>query len=151
MTFDFSSNYQFSWSAGAKVILIQWGQTFLSTDFTYFAIPTSHNTYFQYLNRLNLSLNTDPAKQHLSLKEWQISAGLSSRFFFVTPYGGVTYLRSRLHVQEGPDIPSINYHNEVNWGFFYGLTVSLTGRFHLNFERRVRDEFAYTFSTIAVF
>lgn len=146
---DFQSSYQFSWSAGGKVILIQWGQTFLSTDFTYFAIPSSQKTYFKFLNRLNLPIETE--KQKLSLREWQLSLGLSSRFFFITPYGGVSYLHSRLHVQEGPDIPSINYRNAVNWGFFYGLTVSLTGRFHLNFERRVRDEFAYTFSTIAVF
>lgn len=149
MVFDFQSSYQFSWSAGAKVILIQWGQTYLSTDFTYFEIPSSHKTYFKFLNRLNLPILTE--KQKLSLDEWQLSLGLSSRFFFITPYGGVSYLKSKLHVQEGLDIPSINYHNELNWGFFYGVTLSLTGRFHLNFERRVRDEFAYTFSTIAVF
>lgn len=151
MTFDFSSSYQFSWGAGAKAILIQWGQTFLSADFTYFAIPESHHSFFQYLNRLNLQLDPGAPKHKLSLDEWQASAGLSSRFFFVTPYGGATYLSSRLHVEKGPDIPSINYRNEVNWGYFYGVTVSLTGRFHLTFERRVCDEFAYTFSTVAVF
>jgi hypothetical protein len=143
------TSYQFSWSAGGKAILFQWGQTFLSTDFTYFEIPPSHQTFFEFLNRLNLPLQVE--KQKLSLDEWQLSLGLSSRFVFLTPYGGVTYLHSTLHVQEGPDISSLNYRNQVNWGFFYGLTLSLTGRFHLNFERRVRDEFAYTFSTIAVF
>ncbi len=147
--FDFTSAYHFSWSTGAKVILIQWGQTYLSTDFTYFAIPSSHKSFFKFLNRLNLPLETE--KQKLSLTEWQLSVGLSSRFFFLTPYAGATYLHSRLHVNEGPEIPSLNYHNQVKWGFFYGLTLSLTGRLHLNFERRVRDEFAYTFSTIVVF
>lgn len=151
LLFDFQSSYQFSWSTGAKVILIQWGQTYFSTDFTYFAIPASHKTFFKFFNRLNLPLNTETAKQKLSLEEWQVSAGLSSRFFFATPYAGATYLSSRLHVQKGPDIPSINYRNAVHWGYFCGLTVSLTGRFHLNFERRLRDEFAYAFSTIAVF
>ncbi|HSX10874.1 MAG TPA: hypothetical protein VLF94_04070 [Chlamydiales bacterium] len=151
IVFDFESAYQFAWSAGAKAILIQWGQTYFSADFTYFAIPSSSKTFFKYLNRLNLPMHLDAEKQKLSLDEWQISLGLSSRFYFLTPYVGANYLRSRLHVQEGPDIPSINYHNEVSWGYFYGLTLSLTGRFHLNFERRMRDEFAYTFSTIAVF
>jgi hypothetical protein len=150
LAFDFQSDYQFSWSAGAKVILIQWGQTYLSTDFTYFAVPESSQTFFKFFNRLNLPINL-AEKQKLSLDEWQISAGLSSRFFFLTPYGGATYLRSHLHIESGPEVPSINYHNAVNWGFFYGLTVSLTGRFHVNLERRVRDEFAYTVSTIAVF
>ncbi len=146
--FDPHTSYQFSWSAGGKVILLQWGQTYLSTDFTYFAIPESPHSFFQFFNRLNLSF-TD--KQKLSLSEWQVSAALSSRFFFLTPYGGVDYLHSRLHVEGSNDIPSLNYRNQVNWGYFYGLTVSLSGRFHLNFERRMRDEFAYTFSTIVVF
>lgn len=139
---DSHTDYHFSWSAGTKVILLQWGQTYFSTDFTYFAIPASHKSFFKFLNRMNLPLEIE--KQKLSLREWQVSAGLSSRFFFLTPYAGTTYLHSRLHAD-------INYRNQVNWGFFYGLTVSLTGRLQLNFERRVRDEFAYTFATIAVF
>lgn len=147
--FDVHTSYHFSWSAGTKVILLQWGQTYLSGDFTYFAIPESHQSFFKFLNRLNLPLETE--KQKLSLNEWQVSLGLSSRFFFLTPYGGFTYLHSRLHVEEGIGIPSLNYQNEVNWGYFYGLTVSLTGRLHLNFERRMRDEIAYTLSTIVVF
>jgi hypothetical protein len=147
--FDNHTSYHFSWSAGAKVIFFQWWQTYLSGDFTYFAIPESHQSFFQFLNRLNLDLNPD--KQKISLNEWQLSLGLSSRIFIFTPYGGFTYLNSHLHVEEGLDIPALNYHNEVNWGYFYGLTVSLTGRLHLNFERRMRDEFAYTFSSILVF
>lgn len=139
---DVHTNYHFSWGAGTKVILFQWGQTFFSGDFTYFAIPSSQKSYFKYLNRLNLPLNTE--KQEFSLREWQVSAGLSSRFYFLTPYVGATFLNSKLHAQ-------INYHNDVDWGYFYGLTLSLTGRLHLNFERRMRDEFAYTFATIAVF
>jgi hypothetical protein len=140
--FDKHTNYHFSWSTGAKVILLQWGQTFFSGDFTYFSIPSSDKSFFKYINRLNLPLSTE--KKKLSLDEWQISAALSSRLFFITPYGGATYLHSRLHAET-------EYSNEVKWGFFYGVTLSLTGRLHLYFERRVRDEFAYTFSTIAVF
>lgn len=140
--FDIQTSYHFSWSAGAKVILLQWGQTYFSTDFTYFAIPSSDKSFFKYLNQLNLPLQWE--KEKFSLKEWQVSAGLSSRFFFLTPYAGVTYLHSKLHAQ-------INYRNAENWGYFYGLTASLTGRLQLNFERRMRDEFAYTFATTAVF
>jgi hypothetical protein len=141
--FDTHTDYHFSWSAGAKLILLQWGKTYFSGDFTYFAIPPSSKSFFKYLNRLNLPMTLDE-KAKLSLKEWQVSAALSSRFFFLCPYGGVSYLHSKLKAD-------VNYHNAVNWGFFYGLTVSLTGRLQLNFERRVRDEFAYTFATTAVF
>lgn len=147
--FDFHSTYHFSWSTGAKIVLIQWGQTFLSTDFTYFAIPSSPKSFFKFFNQLNLPL--DLTKQQFYLREWQISAGLSSRFSFLTPYLGATYLHSRLHIKEGSEIRAIEYHNKEKIGYFYGLTVSITGRFHLNFERRLRDEFAYTFSTTAVF
>jgi hypothetical protein len=142
MIFDIHTNYHFSWSAGAKVILLQWGQTYFSTDFTYFDIPSSQKSFFKYLNRMNLPIGSE--KQKFSLNEWQISAGLSSRFFFLTPYIGATYLHSRLSAD-------VEYHNAASWGYFYGLTASLTGRFHLNFERRMRDESAYSFATIAVF
>lgn len=146
---DFSGTYQFSWSLGSKVVLIQWGQTYLGIDFTYFSIPESPKSFFKFFNRLNLPLDLD--KQKTSLTEWQGSLGLSSRFFFVTPYAGATYLQSKLHVESGPETGSIDYRNKYKIGYFYGLTLSLTGRFHLNFERRIRDEFGYTFSTIAVF
>ena len=146
---DFESHYQFSWSAGSKLVLLQWGKTFLSCDFTYFAIPSSTKSFFKYLNRFHLPI--DFGKQKTSLNEWQISGGLSSRFSIFTPYIGGTYLNSQLHVASNPETGSIDYHNEVKWGYFFGLTLSMTGRFHLNFERRVRDEFGYTFSTIAVF
>jgi hypothetical protein len=142
MVMDIHTNYHFSWSAGGKLILFQWGQTFFSTDFTYFEIPSSTKSYFKFLNRFNLPINEE--KEKFSMREWQINAGLASRFYFITPYVGGTYLKSKLHAD-------INYSNDVKWGYFYGLTLSLTGRLHVNFERRVRDEFAYTFSTIAVF
>ncbi|HSX27126.1 MAG TPA: hypothetical protein VLE89_09005 [Chlamydiales bacterium] len=145
----FQSTYQFSWSTGGRAILLQWGQTYFTTDFTYFAVPSSPKAFFKFLNRLNLPM--DLTKQKTSLREWQVSAALASRFLFFTPYFGGTYLHSRLHLSSGPDIPSITYRNEKKWGYFFGFTVSLTGRFHLNFERRMRDEFAYAFSTIAVF
>lgn len=146
---DFQSSYQFVWSAGTKVVLIQWGKTFLSCDFTYFAIPESDKSFFKFLNRFKLPI--DFTKQNLSLTEWQFSGALSSRFACFTPYIGGTYLNSRLHVASSPETGPIDYHNEYKLGWFFGLTVSMTGRFHLNFERRLRDEFAYTFSTIAVF
>ncbi|MBI5272364.1 MAG: hypothetical protein HY861_00075 [Chlamydiia bacterium] len=146
---DFESHYQFSWSAGSKVVLLQWGKTYFSCDFTYFAIPSSSRSFFKFFNRLNLPI--DPAKQTFSLNEWQITGALSSRFAFLTPYVGATYLHSQLHVASGPDIGAINYYNKYNWGCVFGLTLSITGRFHLNVERRVHNEFGYTFSTIAVF
>lgn len=146
---DFQSTYQFSWSSGCKVILLQWWQTYFSADFTYFQVPSSHKSYFRFLNRLNLPMDTE--KQAFSIDEWQVSVGLSSRIFLFTPYGGVTYLSSKLNIHSGADVPPLYYQNKDNIGYFFGLTISLTGRFHLNVERRVRDEFAYSASAVAVF
>ena len=143
MIFDSHMNYHFSYSLGAKVILLQWGQTFLSTDIGYFDVPESHKSFFKYLNRLNLPLVSEK-KQRLHLDEWQASVGLSSRFIFFTPYVGGVYLHSRLHAD-------ITYANKDKWGYFYGVTLSLTGRLHVNFERRQHDESSYTLSTNAVF
>lgn len=146
---DFQSSYQFAWSAGTKVVLIEWGKTYLSCDFTYFSIPESSKTFFQFLNRFDIPI--DFTKQNLSLTEWQFSGALSSRFALFTPYLGATYLSSKLHINSSPETGPINFRNEYKLGWFFGLTISMTGRFHLNFERRLRDEFGYTFSTIAVF
>lgn len=146
---DFESHYQFAWSAGTKVVLLHWGKTYLSCDFTYFAIPQSNKTFFKFLNKLDIPL--DLAEQTMNLREWQFSGALSSRFAFLTPYIGGTYLNSRLNVASSPETGPIQYKNEYKFGWFFGLTLSMTGRFHLNFERRLRDEFGYTFSTIAVF
>lgn len=146
---DLHTAHHFSWSTGGKIVLIQWGQTFFSTDFTYFAIPSSPKSFFKYINRLDIPM--DLTKKQFYLREWQLSAGLSSRFLFITPYIGATYLNSLLHVKQSANLPAINYRNDVKFGYFYGVTVSLTGRFHLNFERRLRDEFAYALSTIVVF
>ncbi|MDE3045809.1 MAG: hypothetical protein KGJ02_04100 [Verrucomicrobiota bacterium] len=146
---DFQSTYHFSWSAAAKVILLQWGQTYFTTEFTYFNVPSSHQSYFKFLNRLNLPLETE--KQTFSIREWQVTGGLATRIFFLTPYGGVTYLFSKLNIHAGDGVPPLYYKNEQKFGYFYGFTLSLTGRLHLNFERRMRDEFSYSFATIAVF
>jgi hypothetical protein len=146
---DFKSSYQFAWSAGTKIVLLEWGKTYLSCDFTYFAVPESAESFFKYLDRFHLPL--DFTKHNLSLKEWQFSGALSSRFWLFTPYIGGTYLNSQLHVTSSEETGRIHYHNEKKLGWFFGLTVSLSGRFHFNLERRLRDEFGYTFSTIAVF
>ncbi len=146
---QFQSDYQFAWSAGSKVVLIQWGTTYLSCDFTYFAIPESEKSFFKFLNRFSLPI--DFSKQSLFLREWQFSGALSSRFLFFTPYAGAVYLNSHLHVAAGPEVGPINYRNRYTLGWFFGFTVSITGKFHLNFEKRVRDEIGLSFSTIAVF
>ncbi|MCC6127791.1 MAG: hypothetical protein IT584_01125, partial [Chlamydiae bacterium] len=87
---DFKSSHSFSWSAGAKVILLQWGKTFLSTDFTYFEVPETAGSYFSFFQKSNDA--PPPEKQHFNMKEWQVNFGLASQFWFFTPYGGVNYL-----------------------------------------------------------
>jgi hypothetical protein len=146
---DFKSSHSFSWSAGAKAILLQWGQTFLSMDFTYFEVPETGKSYFSFFEKTEGA--SPPKKQHFFMKEWQVSAGLASRFWFITPYGGINYLNSRMHIEYGPVTSSIIYQNEQALGYFYGVTVAFGPKLFVNFERRVRNEFAYTLSTIAVF
>jgi hypothetical protein len=147
--FDFQSSYHFSWASGLHVILLQWGQTFFSVNASYFAVPSSQKSFFRFLNRLHLPLDSE--KQRFNLREWQFDAALSSRFWIFTPYAGASYLRTRLHIQSGQESNPFTYKNSRTIGYFYGLTLSLTGKFHLIGERRVRDEYAYTFSTLAVF
>jgi hypothetical protein len=146
---DFDSTYTFSWGIGGKAILIKWWQTYLGLDFSYFDIPANHQSYFKFLNRLNLPL--EPEKQTFSMHEWQFNVGLASRFWIITPYGGVTYLKSQLNIHGNNGVSPQYYTNKETFGYFYGFTLSLTGRFHINCERRVEDEFAYSIAGIAVF
>jgi hypothetical protein len=146
---DFQSNYHFSWGTGAKAVLLDFGKVYLSGDFTYFTVPSSVKSFFKFFDKFNLPFSL--SKQTFYLREWQLSGAVSVRLYCLTPYGGATYLRSHLHIHSAPGFSSINYFNQEKLGYFYGLTLSITGKLHLNFERRVRDEFAYTFSTIAVF
>ena len=147
--FDFQSSYHFSWATGVRIILLQWGQTFFSCDGSYFAIPSSQKSFFKFLNRLHLPI--DQEKQHFNLREWQAGAALSSRFWIITPYAGAKYLRAKLHIQSGTESSALNYCNSRRLGYYYGVTISLTSKFLITGERRMRDEFAYMFSTQAVF
>ena len=147
--FDFQTSYHFSWAGGVRVVLLQWGQTFLSCDGSYFAVPSSQKSFFKFLNRLHLPL--DQEKQHFNLREWQAGLALSSRFWIITPYAGMKYFHARLHIQPGTETSSLNYRNSKRIGYYYGVTLSITSKFLITGERRVRDEFAYMFSTQAVF
>ena len=63
-------------------------------------MPESTQFLFQILHliyQIHFSKN-----KAFRLGEWQISLGLSSRIFFLTPYGGGTYLNSKLHIESGP-------------------------------------------------
>lgn len=147
--FEFQTTYHFSWAAGLRVILLQWGQTFFSFDGSYFVVPQSHKAYFKFLNRLNLNL--EEGEQSFYLREWQTGVALASRFWIFTPYAGLKYFNAKLHIQSGPETTALNYHNKKSLGYYYGLTLGLTSKLLVTFERRVVDEFAYMFSTVAVF
>ncbi|MEN9654759.1 MAG: major outer membrane protein [Chlamydiota bacterium] len=147
--YDFQSHHHLSWSVGGKVILIQWGRAYLGFNATYFAIPESPKSFFKFFEKMRLPF--DMTHQSFSLREWQCNLGLACRIAFLTPYVGVTWLKSRLHVTSGPETAPVTYHNSHPFGYVFGLTLSMTGRFHVTAERRITDEFGYTFSTVAVF
>lgn len=147
--FELQTTYHFSWGTGLRVILLQWGQTFFSVEGSYFAVPSSHKAFFKFLNRLNLNLQE--GEQEFYLREWEGSLALSSRFWIITPYAGISYLNTKLCIQEGPETTALTYRNERSLGYFYGCTLSLTSKFIFTLERRVVNEFAYMFSTQAVF
>ena len=132
-----------------KAILLRWGNTCFGADFSYFAVPSTPKSFFRFFNRLDLPIEMSPQK--FSIKEWQVNAGLAAQFAILTPYVGATYLHSRMTINQGPDTPATTYANARSIGYFYGLTLSVTGRLHLNFERRLTDEFGYSFATTAVF
>ena len=147
--FEFQTTYHFSWAVGTRIVFLQWGQTFLSMDGSYFSVPSSQHAFFKFLNRANVPL--DENEQQLHLREWQIGAALSSRFWFLTPYIGVKYLRTTLRIQEGPENSTLTYRNHPRIGYYFGATISLLNTIFVTVERRVRDEFAYMGTAYAAF
>lgn len=147
--FEFQTTYHFSWSVGVRAVFLQWGQTFLSADGSYFTVPTSQHAFFKFLNRMDIPLDSN--EQHLYLRQWQAGAALSSCFWCLTPYIGAKYSHTTLRIQEGPENSTLTYENRPRFGYYFGATLSILDKVFITVERRLRDESAYMGTACAAF
>lgn len=135
----------FSWITGAKVILLEFGKTYVGLDFSYFRIPKTKRSIL-YFNQELIPFETNP--QFFSLREWHIAFGIASSMGPMTPYIGAKYLITKIRFKSDT---SLTLRNRLSLGYFLGTSVSLHEKFYLNAEVRLHDELAYSVAGSAAF
>jgi hypothetical protein len=140
----FTTDGQFAWEIGGRVILAYWGDLQLGIDAKYFSYSPS-------IDRLTVNgehVHESGAGFHYN--EWQVGAGVSYRFRYVVPYAGMKYsnVRSKYYHLNAIDeiFPRKHFtlENRYPIGFFLGCGVSLERALDFNAEFRFLDELAVT-------
>ncbi len=147
---ELKARNHFSYSVGAKAILLYfWGMA-LGIDGQYFALPSS-NKLAQRI--INLRLPLELSSQYLKLEEWHIALGLGTKLGPFAPYVGINYMKMRLDVQtkDKSDLPTLQFCNRNNWGGYAGCSLNFSHSFYVNFEGRFIDETAISVAAITSF
>ena len=143
------SDSHFSMNTGAKVILLEFARTLIGVDFHFFRI-NAPGKFSYILDRLNYPFNFGP--QYLILRETELSLGIARRIgFILTPYVGVSYLKTRLKIKADGVKESLYFKNQKKWGTYFGGSINLTSKFNFSAEGRFGNETAYSFSANTAF
>lgn len=140
------TKYNFLWAAGARVILYEWGKTFLGMGGRY-----------SYTADQPTSLTSDGVAvsvkgTHFHWREWQINLDLAYKIHVFTPYIGVKYSNAKSHLgnfsvpiaANGSGADSFKNRDPV--GLYLGCGLSNGQYFMINLEGRLIDEEAITIS-----
>lgn len=138
----------FSWATGAKVILLEFGRTYFGLDFQFFRI-NAPGKFSYVLNQLNYPFDFGPT--YLILREKQISFAAARKMGFLTPYFGLSYLKSELHMKADGVENSLYFKNSTKFGLYVGGTLLLTSRFQITAEGRFLNEDAFSISIMTLF
>ncbi|MEI6242082.1 MAG: hypothetical protein WCP39_01595 [Chlamydiota bacterium] len=144
---EFESHYQFSWGAGIKAILFDWGKTNLEMGGRYFRSRGD----FESLDKNGTPVSDFGGGYHL--RGWQIDLGISYKMDIFVPYIAAKYSRiqSTIHAKHGIDISSSgnklsHLENKRKYGMALGCSLSTGKLFVLTAEARLIDEEAFTIS-----
>ena len=138
------SKSDLTWSAGTKIIFIEWVGTSISAGGRYF---------FTKPSLMSLSQNGAPisfSEGNVRVSEWQVDLGISHKIDLFTPYIGAKY--SRLNAvlttsngelsDNGANFVKMN--NKNKYGMVLGVALTNGKIFMLNIEARLIDEEAAT-------
>lgn len=142
------TNSHFSWTAGGKVVLLEFGCTYFGLDIQFFKI-NAPGKFSYVLNQLNYPFDFGP--KYLILREKQISFGIARKMAFIVPYAGVTYLKSELHMKAEGVENSLYFKNATKFGIYIGGTLMLTSKLQITAEGRFINEDAFSISAITSF
>jgi len=137
---ELESNYKFYWSAGGKIILLQWGNAAAAIGGRY-----SHTKPpISFITIDGSPVNFD--KYNLKYHDWQIDFGLAYKIDVFIPYVGTKYLNAKSKlcntdiVINDNNQQSIKMKNKDHFGLYTGCTLSNIKYFMLSVEARFIDE-----------
>jgi major outer membrane protein len=134
-----NTSSQFSWSVGARAILLEYGCTTLGIEGQYFTT----NPDINYV-RLAESVTIYPTRAPFHYREGQVGVGIAHRLENVVPYIALKWSKARVHShQDGIDGALLgfpNLKNSKNWGYAFGLTFIGCEKMSLTAEGRFADE-----------
>jgi opacity protein-like surface antigen len=143
----FDANYHFSWSAGMKAILFDWGKTNLEMGGRYFRSKGP----LESLEKNGVPVVNAGASYHLHA--WQIDLGISYKADIFTPYIAAKYSRLKSSINANKDITISSSGNKLSdienkrkYGMALGCSLSTGKLFVLTAEARLIDEEAFTVS-----
>ncbi len=145
---EIKTKNHFSYSVGAKAIMLQFGGTVFSLDFQYFILPSSNKLIPKIVS---IYMPIPEGNQYLKMKEWQISGGIAVKLGPFTPYGGAKYSHLRLQVKSTEGIPNLFFKNRKNWGLFAGASLNFGPLLVATFEMRFVDEKAFSAAVATAF
>jgi len=141
------TKYAFSWTAGAKAVLFEWGKASLSFGGRYFYT----NPKITQLLIDNIAFDLESS--YMLQKAWQIDAGLSYKIDFLIPYICVSYAQRTCTITTEPPIVitadysnTLKMKNRKNWGCTLGCGITNGKFFACNLEARLINEEAVTIS-----
>lgn len=134
---ELETKNHFSFSVGAKAIMLQFGGTVFSLDFQYFTLPSTDKLLPKIVN---LYMPIPLGKQYLNMDQWQVAAGLASKIGPFCPYIGGKYSKVRLKVNSTEGIPNLAFRNRNNWGLFAGASINFGTLLSATGEIRWFDE-----------
>lgn len=145
---EINTKNHFSYSVGAKAIMLQFSSTVFSIDFQYFTLPKS-NKMMQKI--VNIYMPMELSKQYLNIKEWQLAFGIATRLGPLTPYVGGDYSHLRLQVKTENDFPTLDFKNKRSWGIFFGSSLNISSILFVTGEMRFFNEKAFSLSATTDF
>ena len=142
---DTETKYRFTWAAGGKVMLFEWGRTALTVGGRYFFTRPK----LEWLTWNGSPYAVGTAKYRF--REWQADLGLSHQIDLLTPYLGIKYSRKNAHLRQVTSVAiatdgsgSIHMRERQKIGMVAGCGLSSRKFFMLNLEVRLIDEEALT-------
>ena len=147
----FNSKESFSWSAGARLMLLHRGPWLLGMEGQYFTSHCPIDFFSNYVDE-----RARYPRNHSKYLEWQLGVGLSYTIcpcsaFTVVPYTGLKwdkckYITHQFRFIDGSGIANtiFNLKAQRYWGIPLGVTVMFNAAFSLEVETRWLDERAFT-------